>query len=104
MRVFAFLNIFNDTYVTFQIVSMALPPSSTTIRPKSGRFGYRAAYSGNGDDFPLNITSRYATQWGAWEGIREFIQNWHDGVLSTFELAGGQPDKTVSFEKVRVTR
>ena len=102
MRVFAFSNIINDT-CNFEIVSMALPPSSTTILPKSGRLGYRAVYSGN-DHFPLNITSRYATQWGAWEGIREFIQNWHDGVLSTFELAGGQPDKTVSFEKVRLTR
>ncbi|XP_070570817.1 uncharacterized protein [Ptychodera flava] len=28
----------------------------------------------------LNLTSRYAQTWSHWEGIREFIQNWHDGI------------------------
>ncbi|XP_077997612.1 uncharacterized protein LOC144450773 [Glandiceps talaboti] len=33
----------------------------------------------------LNLTSRYASSWGTWEGIREFIQNWHDGIYDASE-------------------
>ncbi|ESO88031.1 hypothetical protein LOTGIDRAFT_234797 [Lottia gigantea] len=32
---------------------------------------------------PLTITSSYARHWGEWEGVRELVQNWHDGVHST---------------------
>jgi hypothetical protein len=51
------------------------------------------------EHFPLYITSKYALQWKAWEGVREFVQNWHDGVLSTLEVEGGHQDMAVSFEK-----
>ena len=28
----------------------------------------------------------YAPAWGLWEGVRELLQNWHDGLL---DAAGG---------------
>jgi len=30
----------------------------------------------------LSLTASYAPAWGLWEGIRETVQNWHDGLLS----------------------
>lgn len=33
----------------------------------------------------LTITSAYAQSWGTWEGVREFVQNWYDGVLDSYE-------------------
>ena len=57
-------------------------------------------YSGDEEIFPLQITPGYVPKWQAWEGVREFVQNWHDGVLSTFEQAGGAADSPVYFKKV----
>ncbi|KAL9965928.1 hypothetical protein ACROYT_G029795 [Oculina patagonica] len=38
----------------------------------------------------LSLTSQYAPSWKTWEGIRELVQNWHDGVFSSLEkLQGG---------------
>ena len=33
----------------------------------------------------LSLTSQYAPSWKTWEGIRELVQNWHDGVFSSLE-------------------
>jgi hypothetical protein len=33
----------------------------------------------------LTITDAYAKTWGTWEGVREFVQNWYDGVLDSYE-------------------
>jgi hypothetical protein len=30
----------------------------------------------------LSLTAGYARHWGTWEGVREFVQNWHDGVVA----------------------
>eukprot|EP01102_Stenamoeba_stenopodia_P000536 TRINITY_DN1052_c0_g1_i1.p1 TRINITY_DN1052_c0_g1~~TRINITY_DN1052_c0_g1_i1.p1 ORF type:complete len:783 (-),score=150.58 TRINITY_DN1052_c0_g1_i1:76-2424(-) len=35
----------------------------------------------------LSLTSNYATSWKTWEGIREHVQNWHDGLLQTIEVS-----------------
>ena len=29
----------------------------------------------------LSLTAGYARHWGNWEGIRELVQNWYDGIL-----------------------
>ena len=34
----------------------------------------------------LTITEGYAPSWKTWEGVREFIQNWYDGVLDSYEI------------------
>ncbi|XP_077997341.1 uncharacterized protein LOC144450572 [Glandiceps talaboti] len=50
---------------------------------------------------PLNLTSRYAHNWGTWEGIREFIQNWHDGTYDAsdneVQLNPLAKEQTVTF-------
>ena len=33
----------------------------------------------------LNLTAHYSPSWKTWEGIRELVQNWHDGVFSSLE-------------------
>ena len=33
----------------------------------------------------LTITGSYAPTWETWEGVREFVQNWYDGVLDSYE-------------------
>lgn len=37
------------------------------------------------DNIYLTITQAYAPSWGTWEGVREFVQNWYDGVLDSYE-------------------
>ena len=31
----------------------------------------------------LSLTEDYAPSWKLWEGVRELVQNWHDGCLET---------------------
>ena len=33
----------------------------------------------------LSLTSQYAPSWKTWEGVRELVQNWHDGVFASLE-------------------
>lgn len=33
----------------------------------------------------LSLTAQYAPSWKTWEGVRELLQNWHDGVFSSLE-------------------
>ena len=37
---------------------------------------------------PLSLTEDYCPSWGTWEGVRELVQNFHDGCLHG---DGGQP-------------
>ncbi|KOO32995.1 sap DNA-binding domain-containing protein [Chrysochromulina tobinii] len=43
-------------------------------------FGARAAPPAK-TTIALSLTEDYAPQWGVWEGVRELVQNWHDGCL-----------------------
>ncbi|XP_048238002.1 uncharacterized protein LOC124111395 [Haliotis rufescens] len=48
---------------------------------------------------PLTVTSRYARSWGTWEGIRELVQNWHDGLHSMAAMLDDLPlDTSVKVE------
>ena len=33
----------------------------------------------------LSLTAHYAPSWKTWEGVRELVQNWHDGVFASLE-------------------
>ena len=35
----------------------------------------------NTTSIALSLTEDYAPTWGCWEGVRELVQNWHDGCL-----------------------
>ena len=43
------------------------------------------ANSGSEPKIYLTITQDYAPTWETWEGVREFVQNWYDGVLDSYE-------------------
>ena len=48
-------------------------------------------------EIQLSITTNYAGHWNTWEGVREMVQNWHDGLFS------GSPNITkeeLKFRKV----
>lgn len=53
----------------------------------------------------LTITDAYAKSWGTWEGVREFIQNWYDGVLDSYEMISPIPNnrKKLLIERVSTT-
>ena len=36
----------------------------------------------------LNLTENYAPSWKTWEGMRELVQNWHDGILEVAQDNG----------------
>ena len=38
-----------------------------------------------GDEIQLSITRNYAQHWDTWEGVREMVQNWHDGLFNGSE-------------------
>ena len=62
--------------------------------PPAGAPPLQAAESAEGraadevQSISLSLTASYAPAWGLWEGIRETMQNWHDGLLSAAPPAG----------------
>lgn len=70
------------------------PDSSSFLLPNGFFLGLMASH---GDDtqqkaIHLTITESYAKSWGTWEGVREFIQNWYDGVLDSYETVSPAPN------------
>lgn len=49
----------------------------------------------------LSLTASYAPSWGLWEGIRELIQNWHDGLLAAMpeQSSAVSPGAPLEFVK-----
>lgn len=41
-----------------------------------------SAWNSSSGSISLNLTTRYASSWKTWEGIRELVQNWHDGLFT----------------------
>ena len=35
------------------------------------------------NEIQLSIIKNYAGYWEMWEGVREMVQNWHDGLYSS---------------------
>jgi len=53
----------------------------------------------------LSLTATYAPSWGLWEGIREMVQNWHDGLLeaSTASAEKIDPGAPVKAGNLRIS-
>ena len=49
----------------------------------------------------LSLTENYAPSWRTWEGVREFVQNWYDGLLSSLESVPGIGTAKLSITKVQ---
>ena len=45
----------------------------------------------------LSLTARYAPSWKTWEGIREVVQNWHDGVYFSLEKLSAVSSSRLAF-------
>ena len=48
----------------------------------------------------LTITDDYAASWKTWEGVREFVQNWYDGVLDNYEQVSPPRDAKKRILKI----
>ena len=35
------------------------------------------------NEIQLSITKNYVGHWEMWEGVREMVQNWHDGLYNS---------------------
>ncbi|XP_069107413.1 uncharacterized protein [Argopecten irradians] len=46
------------------------------------------SHHGNSRQIALTLTARYASSWGSWEGVRELVQNWHDGIYDSVSQRG----------------
>ena len=64
---------------------LPVPESSTAPAPKR---------------VSLSLTSTYAPSWGLWEGVREFVQNWHDGAVTCCVQSFGTKCR---FERVQAS-
>ena len=53
-----------------------------------------------GSEIQLSITRNYAGHWETWEGVREMVQNWHDGLYSIPPNVHISDDE-LKFKKVR---
>ena len=54
------------------------------------------------DEIFLMISANYVPGWSLWEGVRELVQNWYDGILQSFESSTTLDLETnrLTFEKV----
>ena len=52
-----------------------------------------------GNEIQLSITKNYAGHWETWEGVREMVQNWHDGLYSSAPNVHISDDE-LKFKKV----
>ena len=50
-----------------------------------------------GDEIQLSITKNYAVHWETWEGVREMVQNWHDGLYTAAAIVSKDE---IKFKKV----
>ncbi|XP_060065602.1 uncharacterized protein LOC132545939 [Ylistrum balloti] len=48
----------------------------------------KSSHSEKNRNIPLTLTAKYASTWGSWEGVRELVQNWHDGIYDTVNQRG----------------
>ena len=64
--------------------------------------GEMAASKGEVDEIFLMISANYVPGWSLWEGVRELVQNWYDGILQSFESSTTLDLETnrLTFEKV----
>ena len=49
----------------------------------------------------LSLTARYAPSWKTWEGIREVVQNWHDGVYFSLEKLRAVSSSRLAFHHTK---
>ena len=59
-----------------------------------------AASKGEVDEIFLMISANYVPAWSLWEGVRELVQNWYDGILESFGSSTNLETSRLTFEKV----
>ena len=67
---------------------MAEVPDASTERDHTPPPSEPSATASPATVIPLSLTEDYAPAWGVWEGVRELVQNWHDGCLEQTSVAG----------------
>jgi len=68
------IKLFLDRDVCVTVPVKGSVKSGNMVEPMDTSFG--------GDEIQLSITKNYAGHWKTWEGVREMVQNWHDGLFS----------------------
>ncbi len=61
-------------------LSCQTPSGSLIVQPPDGSLIGQPQ-----SQISLSLTSSYARSWGLWEGLRELVQNWHDGVYDALD-------------------
>lgn len=80
------------------------PPTGTTPGDSPcmtyARFTKNMNMECHSNRIALTLTETYAESWKTWEGVREFVQNWFDGIYDNLESNPGLKPKFTKSEVI----
>ena len=86
---------------------LVIEPSFRPYQQSFEKFVFRHKFVSMAQESPseksisLSLTARYAPSWKTWEGIREVVQNWHDGVYFSLEKLRAVSSSRLAFHHTK---